>query len=70
MHYNQETVRKLANDNLLNLEKLIAHCTRLSIDAGAVFTPSDYGLSSEITYQELDKFLKEEADDKENILSF
>jgi hypothetical protein len=36
--------------------------------SGNIYTPSDYGLESDISYEELDQFLQ--VDDKDNIMSF
>ena len=66
-HYRSETISKLASAFMQNLEKLIIHCIETQKSGKTIFTPSDYGLASDITYQELDRFLNEEED---NILSF
>jgi amino acid adenylation domain-containing protein/non-ribosomal peptide synthase protein (TIGR01720 family) len=52
-----ETIIKLGNDYLANLEKLINHCVAMQASAARVFTPSDFGLGADITYKELDQFL-------------
>jgi hypothetical protein len=49
------------------LELLIAHCMEQQ-RSGTVYTPWDYGLSEDVTYEELDRFLEE--DNKDNIMSF
>ncbi|MEO7584342.1 MAG: amino acid adenylation domain-containing protein [Ferruginibacter sp.] len=67
-HYYENTINILADTFVANLQHLIAHCM-VQLRSGLVYTPSDYGLGSEITYAELDKFL-EEDDDSENIISF
>lgn len=67
MHYNEETIKTLANRFILNLEFLIEHCLDQE-KSGSVYTPSDYGLGSHVSYQELDAFLEE--DDSDNIMTF
>ncbi|HKH61041.1 MAG TPA: amino acid adenylation domain-containing protein [Flavitalea sp.] len=57
-NYDKEAINELVKEYQANLELLIDHCV-VQQNSGAVFTPSDYGLSAEITYQELDKFLQE-----------
>ena len=57
-HYDKETIEGIAEKYKSNLELLIAHCQE-QIKTGAVYTPSDYGLGSEIGIEELDKFLNE-----------
>ncbi|MEO6731987.1 MAG: amino acid adenylation domain-containing protein [Ferruginibacter sp.] len=63
-HYNEETIIKISNAYLSILEKLIAHCMWQQKKAGTVFTPSDYGLGSEIGYDELDRFLAQQYNGK------
>ena len=63
LHYHDETIIGLVNDFISNLEAIIAHCTD-GLDAPVQFTPSDYGLGSIITYNELDQFLAEKVKDK------
>ena len=57
MHYNRETIGKLADNYINQLIRLIAHCLEQG-KSGSVYTPSDYGLGAEVTYQELDVFWK------------
>jgi amino acid adenylation domain-containing protein/non-ribosomal peptide synthase protein (TIGR01720 family) len=66
-HYHHETIKTLANKFILNLESLISHCLDQE-KSGSVYTPSDYGLGSHVSYQELDAFLGE--DDTDNIMTF
>jgi non-ribosomal peptide synthase protein (TIGR01720 family) len=66
-HYNRETIIKLAKDYIDQLQRLIAHCLEQG-GSGSVHTPGDYGLSAEITYQELDSFLDD--DNNDSIISF
>jgi amino acid adenylation domain-containing protein/non-ribosomal peptide synthase protein (TIGR01720 family) len=56
-HYEQATIQGIAEDYILKLERLIAHCIAQS--AETVYTPSDYGLAPEVSYSELDGFLDE-----------
>ena len=62
-HYNEETISHLAAAYIINLEKIIAHCTGTK-NAGTRYTPSDFGLESVITYPEFDRFLDEPVKDK------
>ena len=55
-HYNPGTIINLAEDYISQLTKLIAHCITQG-ESGKAYTPSDYGLTADITYQELDDFL-------------
>ncbi|MEO7768162.1 MAG: amino acid adenylation domain-containing protein, partial [Ferruginibacter sp.] len=57
IHYEESTIKKLAADYVANLELLITHCIEQQ-RKGVVYTPSDYGLGSEISYEELDRFLE------------
>jgi len=66
-HFLKETVIGLAQKYLANLEAMIAHCLDQQ-KAGSVYTPSDYGLGSDISVEELDSFLEDEETD--NIISF
>jgi non-ribosomal peptide synthase protein (TIGR01720 family) len=66
-HYNKETIITLAKNYIKALEDLVVHC--LEKETSIVgYTPSDYGLGSDIKYEELDKFLEEDDDD--SIMSF
>jgi len=60
-HYQEETIRKIGGDYISNLEGLISHCMKQQVSGGVVYTPSDYGLGSDISYEELDRFLSEES---------
>ncbi|MHA4812539.1 amino acid adenylation domain-containing protein, partial [Flavitalea flava] len=59
LHYDEQTVRALADDYMRELEKLIGHCVKKGRH-GHEHTPSDYGLGGEVTFEELDKFLEGE----------
>ncbi|MEO7585214.1 MAG: amino acid adenylation domain-containing protein, partial [Ferruginibacter sp.] len=63
-HYNHETIKKLSAAYLSNLQLLIAHCIEQQNAGGGIFTPSDYGLSLEIGYEELDCFLEQPLNGK------
>ncbi|MEJ7558100.1 MAG: non-ribosomal peptide synthase/polyketide synthase [Pedobacter sp.] len=63
LHYHTSTIESLIENYQKNLQSLISHC----IDQGkksVVYTPSDYGLGTVITYQELDRFLEEPVNGK------
>ncbi len=64
-HYNNDTIKKLAAAYLSNLQNLIVHCIEQQKSAGSMYTPSDYGLGSEIAYNDLNVFLSEKVDGKE-----
>ncbi|HEX8462608.1 MAG TPA: hypothetical protein VF623_14305, partial [Segetibacter sp.] len=65
--YYEETINRLSSAYLSNLEGLIEHALQQG-KLNEVFTPADFGLSSDIGYEELDAFLDE--DEKDNIMSF
>ncbi|HKH62399.1 MAG TPA: amino acid adenylation domain-containing protein, partial [Flavitalea sp.] len=56
--YEEETIHKLVAKYLSNLQAIISHCISQQ-KTGVVFTPSDYGLGSEVSYIELDRFVNE-----------
>ncbi|HEX8331373.1 MAG TPA: condensation domain-containing protein, partial [Segetibacter sp.] len=68
IHYKPETIEKIASEYISNLSELINHCMQQQKGGNSFYTPSDYGLGKEISYEELDQFLEEESD--ENIMSF
>jgi non-ribosomal peptide synthase protein (TIGR01720 family) len=68
-HYERETIRQLAAAYISNLEGLIDHCMEQG-RRGVVFTPSDYGLGTEVSNQELDNFLKRGKNNLDNIINF
>ncbi|MVT45226.1 non-ribosomal peptide synthetase, partial [Chitinophaga oryziterrae] len=55
-HYEDSTIAQLSSSYISAITELINHCVS---QTGAVFTPSDYGLGKEISYEELDKFMEE-----------
>jgi non-ribosomal peptide synthase protein (TIGR01720 family) len=65
-HFKEETIKKLASSYLSELAAIISHCLQQG-QAGGVYTPSDYGLGSAISFKELDAFLEE---DNDSIMSF
>jgi amino acid adenylation domain-containing protein/non-ribosomal peptide synthase protein (TIGR01720 family) len=67
LHFHGETIEKISQSFVSNLALLIDHCLEQG-KSGAVFTPSDYGLGSAVSYEELDAFLEE--DESDNIMSF
>ncbi|MEO6638394.1 MAG: amino acid adenylation domain-containing protein, partial [Ginsengibacter sp.] len=61
-HFEEETIQKLLSDYISNLELLIAHCAETA-KKETFHTPSDYGLGSQISYEEFDDFLNEKISD-------
>ncbi len=59
-HFEEDTIKKMLENYISNLQLLIAHCTEAS-KKGAASTPSDYGLGGEISYEDLDEFLDEKV---------
>ncbi|MEO7533118.1 MAG: amino acid adenylation domain-containing protein, partial [Ferruginibacter sp.] len=59
LHYERATIEQLAKDYALNLQNIIDHCIAQQQLDQTVYTPSDYGLAAEVSYQELDIFLAE-----------
>ncbi|HET9276550.1 MAG TPA: condensation domain-containing protein, partial [Flavitalea sp.] len=57
-HYEEATIHQLVAKYLSNLRAIISHCISRQ-KTGVVFTPSDYGLGSEVSYDELDRFVNE-----------
>jgi amino acid adenylation domain-containing protein/non-ribosomal peptide synthase protein (TIGR01720 family) len=62
LHFEEETISKLIENYQTILEKLITHCIEQK-KTGMIFTPSDYGLGNEISFEELDRFLNESLKD-------
>jgi non-ribosomal peptide synthase protein (TIGR01720 family) len=58
LHFEKDTIIKLVELYQTNLESLIRHCMDQH-KSGSVNTPSDFGLGSEISFDELDLFLNE-----------
>ncbi|MBK8549760.1 MAG: amino acid adenylation domain-containing protein [Ignavibacteria bacterium] len=57
-HYEKKTIAAIVERYQSNLELLISHCIEQQ-KSGTVYTPSDYGLGSDISNDELDRFLSE-----------
>jgi non-ribosomal peptide synthase protein (TIGR01720 family) len=67
LQYEEATIKSLCDDYLLSITQLIRHCLE---QEKSIYTPSDYGLGKDISYEELNKFLEDTQDTDENILSF
>ncbi len=65
-HFSQNTIIALAGLYVENLKAIISHCKWIMAKGATVYTPSDFGLSGDVSVEELDNFLEEE----DNILSF
>ncbi len=59
-HFKEDTIQNIATTFITNLESLIDHCLQQQ-KAGETYTPSDYGLGEEISFEELDQFLNERS---------
>lgn len=57
--YNEGTIEEIAQQYVENLKQLISHCVQKETEER---TPSDYGLASLVSYQELEQFLDETDD--------
>jgi len=69
LHYEEGTVRRIAEGYVDHLTALIGHC--VGLEAGqAQFTPSDFGLGTEVNYEELDSFLNSDDSELDNIMNF
>ena len=55
LHFDNETITGLAESFNSNLGSLIDHCIDQQ-KSGTVYTPSDFGLESEISIDDLDQF--------------
>ena len=55
-HFDPQTIEELGRRYVAELEGLIEHCLEVA-KRGSVYTPSDYGLGAEISYEALDEFL-------------
>ena len=69
LHYDRSTIEHLAQAYLHNLQQLIDHCL-LQAGQGAQPTPADFGLSADIHYKELDRFLSSQEPGAHNIMEF
>jgi non-ribosomal peptide synthase protein (TIGR01720 family) len=50
LHFEKETIGKLSERYKTNLESLITHCIEQQ-KSGVIYTPSDFGLGTEISYK-------------------
>ena len=57
-HFMEDKMKNLSAAYISNLESLIDHCLHQQ-KGGETYTPSDYGLGEEISFEELDQFLNE-----------
>ncbi|NSL86076.1 amino acid adenylation domain-containing protein [Chitinophaga sp. Mgbs1] len=73
LHFDAAAIRQLADDYLKVLTALIRHCVAQG-EREQVYTPSDYGLSATVSYEQLDQFLNGDTDgdstELEDILNF
>jgi amino acid adenylation domain-containing protein/non-ribosomal peptide synthase protein (TIGR01720 family) len=69
-HYQVDTIEKLAANYLSNLVRIIDHCMAQQGSGAIEHTPSDFGLEADVSYEELDRFLKEKEDNIDNVISF
>jgi len=51
------------------LRRLVEHCVERG-RKGTEHTPSDYGLTGEVSYKELDDFLNAEGSEMSNVMDF
>ena len=59
-YYEEETIDKLGAEFIKNLRDIIAHVAELDKQGKRIYTPSDYGLTEEVSYEELDRFLDQD----------
>lgn len=69
-HYEQETIMALAERYISNLKIIIEHCLDQKRQGRTIYTPADYGLSLEVSHQELDEFLNKEGSQMDDIMQF
>jgi non-ribosomal peptide synthase protein (TIGR01720 family) len=68
-HYEEATIAQLSAAYVANLSALITHCITQG-KKGSVYTPSDFGLGSDISYSELDHFINDQDSEKKTIMEF
>jgi non-ribosomal peptide synthase protein (TIGR01720 family) len=68
-HYKKENIEQLTHNYMRALRSIIHHCLNRQ-NNGPLHTPSDYGLTAEVSYQELNEFLGEDAPGMEDVLNF
>jgi amino acid adenylation domain-containing protein/non-ribosomal peptide synthase protein (TIGR01720 family) len=69
-HYERETIMELAYEYINNLKAIIEHCLEQDQQGRTIYTPADYGLSSEVSYQELDEFLNKDDSQLDGLMQF
>ena len=52
--YKKSTVHTLANNYLINLKRIISHCSEQKV---TIQTPSDFGLGDHVSYADFDLFI-------------
>jgi non-ribosomal peptide synthase protein (TIGR01720 family) len=68
-HYGEDIIRTLAAAYVANLEALISYCLEQG-RSDIAYTPSDYGLNEQISYEELNSFLNADGPEMNNIMEF
>jgi len=68
LQYENSTIKELASAYIKNLLNVTEHCIEQQKKGGKKHTPSDFDLGSDISYDELDRFLEE--DNEDDILTF
>jgi amino acid adenylation domain-containing protein/non-ribosomal peptide synthase protein (TIGR01720 family) len=68
-HFDEEHIKQLTGRYLHHLKTCILHCVDCNQRGVSHHTPSDYGLSAEVDYKELDRFLNNN-NSLDEILSF
>ena len=68
-HFDPQTIEELGRRYVAELEGLIEHCLEVA-KRGSVYTPSDYGLGAEISYEALDEFLRKKNKGTQDIMEF
>jgi amino acid adenylation domain-containing protein len=69
-HHEAESIKQMAEACLNDLHAVIAHCLDLNAKGISELTPSDFGLSSEVSAEELDEFLGGDDEDGDDIMNF
>lgn len=62
-YYSAARINELSAAYVKRLEELITHCVERKEQGIVEFTPADYGLSGEVSYEELHVFLNEQLPD-------
>ncbi|MBO9730364.1 MAG: amino acid adenylation domain-containing protein [Chitinophaga sp.] len=69
-HYAKSTITLLAQQYLRQLQELITHCLQAVEAQTSYAVPADYGLSEDVSYEELNRFLNGSTPEADNIMSF